>query len=121
MMLVSPLILMIYRPEYGAVQVVIYALGLRFALMGFGVGLGPIYQVLDRMKLAIATKIVPGVIMFAGGWVLIGEHGAVGAALTIVLAYLVGDLTNVVLVPWMIRRAESRRGERGAPSPAGEV
>jgi O-antigen/teichoic acid export membrane protein len=130
MMLVSPLILLIYRPEYGAVQPVIYALGVRFALMGFGVGLGPVYQVLDRMKLAIATKIIPGIIMFGGGWVLVSEYGAVGAAVTIVLAYLVGDLTNVVLVPWMIRRAvreETRRTESSAlarrtdsPLPAGE-
>jgi O-antigen/teichoic acid export membrane protein len=130
MMLASPFILMIYRPEYGAVQAVIYALGVRFALIGFGVGLGPIYQVLDAMKLAIATKIVPGIIMFGGGWMLVSEHGAVGAALTIVLAYLVGDLTNVALVPWMLRRAARGRDEvsgirgdaetRGVPSPAGE-
>lgn len=105
MLLASPYILLIYRPEYAAVQPVIYTLGLRFALLGFGVGLGPIYQVLNAMKLALATKLVPAVIMFGGGWVLIGEYGAVGAALTIVLAYLVGDITNAVLVPWMLRRA----------------
>jgi len=108
MLVLSPLILSIYRPEYAAVQPVIYALGLRFALMGFGVGLGPIYQVLDAMKLAIVTKLVPAAIMFFGGWVMVGSYGAVGAALTVVLAYLVGDITNALLVPWMLRRAGSR-------------
>lgn len=117
MIAVSPLILMIYKPEYGAVQPVIYALGLRFALIGFGVGLGPIYQVLDAMRLAIATKIVPGIIMFFGGWLLVSSYGAVGAALTIVIAYLVGDLTNVALVPWMLRRATR---SKESPLPLGE-
>lgn len=109
MMLASPLILMIYRPEYVAAQAVMYALGLRFALLGFGVGLGPVYQVLGRMKLALATKIVPGIIMVGAGIVLIDSQGAVGAALAIVSAYLVGDMTNALLVPWMVKQA--KRGD----------
>ncbi|MHB1162386.1 MAG: oligosaccharide flippase family protein [Chloroflexota bacterium] len=117
MLLASPLILTIYRPEYGAAQAVMYALGLRFVLLGFGVGLGPIYQVLNAMKLAIATKAIPGLIMFGGGWLMIGQYGAVGAALTIVGAYAVGDITNALLVPWMVRRAA--RAESVAVGSAG--
>ncbi len=105
MILASPYILLIYRHEYGAVQPVIYALGLRFALLGFGVGLGPVYQVLNAMKLAIVTKAVPAMIMVGGGYVMISQYGSVGAALTLVAAYMVGDITNAVLVPWMVRRA----------------
>ncbi len=105
MILASPHILMIYRHEYGAAQPVMYALGLRFALLGFGVGLGPIYQILNAMKLAIVTKAVPAAIMVGGGYLMISQYGAVGAALTLVAAYVVGDITNAVLVPWMVRRA----------------
>ena len=110
MLLASPFILMIYRPEYMAAQAVMYALGLRFVLLGFGVGLGPVYQVLGRMKLALATKVVPGIIMVGAGLLLIGSQGAVGAALTIVVAYLVGDLTNAFLVPWMVKQAKRGNG-----------
>ncbi len=104
MMLASPYILRLYRPEYAPVQFVIYALGLRFALLGFGVGLGPIYQVLNAMKLGIATKVLPALVMLGGGWVMIGGYGAVGAAWTLVAAYLVGDLVNALLVPWLLKR-----------------
>lgn len=109
MMVVSPFILMLYGKEFGATQMVVYALGIRYALIGFGVGLGPIYQVLDEMKLAIATKVVPALVMFGGGWVLVGSYGAVGAAMTLVIAYLVGDITNAFLVPYIVRRAARRR------------
>lgn len=109
MLIASPLILKIYRPEFGPSQAVIYMLGIRFALLGFGVGLGPIYQVLDEMKLAIVTKVVPAAIMFGAGSVLVSSYGAVGAAMTLVSAYIVGDLTNAVLVPFIVRRAEARR------------
>ncbi len=106
---ISPLILKIFRPEFGPSQAVIYVLGIRFALIGFGVGLGPIYQVLHEMKLAIVTKVVPAAIMFGAGSVLVGNFGAVGAAMTLVGAYVVGDMTNAVLVPFIVRRAERRR------------
>ena len=105
----SPLILKIYRPEFGPSQAVIYVLGIRFALLGFGVGLGPIYQVLHEMKLAIVTKVVPAAIMFGAGSVLVGSFGAVGAAMTLVSAYAVGDITNAVLVPFIVRRAARRK------------
>lgn len=108
MLLLSPYILLIYRPEYLAAQAVMYVLGLRFALLGFGVGLGSVYQVLDRMGLAIATKVVPAVVMFGGGWMLVGSYGAVGAALALVLAYLVGDAANAFLVPWIVKAAERK-------------
>jgi O-antigen/teichoic acid export membrane protein len=117
MILASPYILMIYRHEYGAAQPVMYALGLRFALLGFGVGLGPVYQVLNAMKLAIVTKAVPAVIMVGGGYLMISRYGAVGAALTLVVAYVVGDITNAVLVPWVVRRATAEG--LVAASPAG--
>lgn len=104
MMLTSPYILLLYSPEYAPVQSVMYALGLRFALLGFGVGLGPIYQVLDAMKIAILTKVVPALIMLGVGWMVIGQYGAVGAAISLVTAYLVGDLVNLLLVPWLMRR-----------------
>jgi O-antigen/teichoic acid export membrane protein len=110
MLLASPFILKIFRPEYAPVQFVIYALGLRFALLGFGVGLGPIYQVLNAMKLGIATKVLPALVMLGGGWVMIGQYGAVGAAATMVAAYLVGDLVNALLLPWLLRRG-SQTGE----------
>lgn len=109
MALASPYVLRLYSAEYAPVQFVIYALWLRFALLGFGVGLGPIYQVLNVMKLAIVTKIVPALIMLGVGWTVIGQHGAVGAAWTLVSAYLVGDLVNALLVPWLLRRAAGTR------------
>jgi O-antigen/teichoic acid export membrane protein len=108
MMVLAPYILMIYRPVYMPALPVMYALGVRFALLGFGVGLGAIYQVLGEMKLALATKIVPGLVMFAGGWVLVSSYGAVGAAATLVIAYLIGDVTNAFLVPYIVRRAARR-------------
>ncbi len=109
MMILAPFILMIYRPEFMASLPVIYVLGVRFALLGFGVGLGPIYQVLNEMELAIATKVVPAIVMFGGGWFLVGSFGAVGAAATLVCGYLVGDLTNAFLVPYIVRRGAHRK------------
>lgn len=116
MMVASPFILKIYRPEFGPSQAVIYVLGLRFALLGLGVGLGPIYQVLGEMKLAIVTKVVPAAIMFGAGSLLVGSFGAVGAAMAIVSAYAVGDITNAVLVPFIVRRAARRRKRQTRPS-----
>ncbi len=117
MLLASPYILKIFRPEYAPVQFVIYALGLRFALLGFGVGLGPIYQVLNAMRLSIATKILPALVMLGGGWVIIGRYGAVGAAWTMAAAYLVGDLVNALLVPWVIKRAASAEAAAARSEP----
>ena len=108
MLIAAPYVLLIYRPEYMGALAVMYALGPRFALLGFGVGLGPIYQVLNAMRLAIVTKVLPALIMFGGGWVMVGQYQAVGAALTLVVAYVVGDITNAVLVPWMLRNARAR-------------
>lgn len=107
MLVLAPFILMIYRPEFMGALPVVYVLGVRFALLGFGVGLGPIYQVLKEMELAIATKVIPAAVMFGGGWYLVGTFGAAGAAATLVIGYLVGDITNAVLVPYIVRKAAS--------------
>lgn len=104
LMIAAPYILQIYRPEYQPALGAMYGLGLRCATLGFAIGLGPLYQVLNAMKLAIASKVIPALVMVGGGWLLIGSLGAVGAALTVTITYLVGDVISACLVWWMLRR-----------------
>ena len=112
LMLAAPYILLIYRPEYQPALAVMYALGVRCALLGFGVGLGPLYQVMDAMKLAIASKAIPALVMVAGGWVLVESMGAVGAAWAVSATYLVGDAISAGLVWWLLRRERGGRTRR---------
>ena len=117
LMLAAPFILRIYRPEYQAALVVIYALGLRCALLGFGVGLGPLYQVLGIMELAIASKVIPAVVMVAGGWVLVGSMGAVGAGWAVTATYFIGDIISAALVVWVLRRGPKTKQRRAGAVP----
>lgn len=110
LMIAAPYILQIYRPEYQPALGAIYGLGLRCAMLGFAIGLGPLYQVLNAMKLAIASKVIPALVMVGGGWFLIESLGAVGAAWTVTITYLVGDVISACLVWWMLRRGSSDCG-----------
>gem|GEM_PF-6601253 len=78
------------------------------ATLGFAIGLGPLYQVLGAMKLAIASKVVPALVMVGMGSVLIPSMGAAGAAWTVSATYLVGDAISACLVWWMLRREKRR-------------
>ncbi|MGE5619863.1 MAG: lipopolysaccharide biosynthesis protein [Sphingomonadaceae bacterium] len=108
LVLVAPFVIQLYRPTYLPALDVMYALGVRCALLGFAIGLGPLYQALDIMPLAIVSKIVPAAVMLGAGTVLVGSMGAVGAAWTVTATYLVGDVISAGLVWWILRR-ESRR------------
>ena len=107
LMLVAPFILRIYRPEYQPALGVMYGLGIRCATLGFAVGLGPLYQVMDAMKLAIASKVIPALTMLGCGWLLISSMGAVGAAWTVSITYLAGDVISACLVFWLLRRKKT--------------
>ncbi|HEX2988605.1 MAG TPA: oligosaccharide flippase family protein [Chloroflexota bacterium] len=104
LMLAAPFIIQIYRPDYLPALGAMYALGVRCATLGFGVGLGPLYQVLGKMKLAILSKVPPALVMLVGGWFLIPSLGAVGGAWTVTLTYLVGDIISACLMWWILTR-----------------
>lgn len=108
LMIAAPFVLQIYRPEYQPALGVMYGLGIRCAMLGFAIGLGPLYQVMNAMKLAIASKVIPAVVMVGGGWFLIGSYGAVGAAWTVTITYLVGDIISACLVWWMLQREKGK-------------
>jgi O-antigen/teichoic acid export membrane protein len=112
LMLAAPLIIQIYKPTYLPALGAMYALGVRCAMLGFGVGLGPLYQVLGKMKPAILSKIPPALVMVGAGWLLIPPMGAVGGAWTVTLTYLVGDIISACLMWWILRgnRAALRTG-----------
>ncbi len=117
LLVVAPfMIRILYKPAYLPAVAVMYALGVRCAMLGFSVGLGPLYQVLDVMPLAIASKIVPAIVMVGGGWFLIGSMGAVGAGWTVTATYLVGDLISAGLMAWLLKRERSKAPPRGAIS-----
>jgi len=103
LMVAAPFIIRIYKPAYLPALGAMYGLGVRCALLGFGVGLGPLYQVLNVMPLAIASKIAPAVVMIGVGAMLIGPMGAVGAAWTVTITYLVGDLISAAIM-WRLLR-----------------
>lgn len=113
LMLAAPFIIQIYKPAYLPALAAMYALGVRCALLGFGVGLGPLYQVLGRMKLAIASKIVPALVMLGTGYLLIPPLGAVGAGWMVTLTYLSGDIISACLMWWILKqnRAAVRSAE----------
>ncbi len=108
LMLAAPFIIQIYKPAYLPALAAMYALGVRCATLGFSVGLGPLYQVLNVMPLAIASKIVPAVVMVGGGWILIGSMGAAGAGWTVAATYLVGDSISAGLMWWLLRRERAK-------------
>ncbi len=103
MMLAAPFVIRIFRPEYLPALGAMYGLGVRCATLGFGVGLGPLYQVLGKMKLAILSKIPPALVLLVGGWLLIPAFGAMGGAWTVSLTYLVGDIISACLMWWILR------------------
>lgn len=117
LMLAAPYVLQIYRPEYQPALGAMYGLGLRCATLGFAIGLGPLYQVLNAMKLAIASKVIPALVMVGVGSVLIESMGAAGAAWTVTITYLVGDVISACLAWWMLRRVRVSRAVQTESQP----
>jgi O-antigen/teichoic acid export membrane protein len=109
------LLLPVFRWAYTPDALPSLALVLVFAALtakqGFTVTLGAIYLILDRVAINVLVKIPLLLLAMPVGMLLVQQHGAVGAALYQLGAYVAGDLVYFTLLagPWLWRPRRRHR------------
>lgn len=92
------LIRIFYGSEYAPSIPLIYYLAIYIGLVGFGVGIGPIFRTLNKMKTIILINLIVLSLGSLFGYWLISQWGMVGACLMFVLLSLISIFISLIFI-----------------------
>lgn len=109
LLVAGPYFLRFFFPEYEPSISLIYPLALYPVVMSAGVGLGPMFRIMNRMRVAIGINIAMVLLMIPAAYFLIGEFAVRGLIATVLIFSLLPNLLSFIYFAKVNRGAGHER------------
>lgn len=96
MILIAPRIINLLFPDYSPSIPLIYSLAVYPLLVSLGVGLGPLFRTLNKMRAAIFIQLITFFLLLPLAYFLINNYALVGLVLTTLIFTLIPDLLSFI-------------------------
>lgn len=110
LLLLGPFLIdVFYGPDYGLSKRLIYPLALYPVFVSAGVGLGPLFRTLDKMRVAIVINAASVLLMLPAAYLLIGSMAIRGLIITVLIFSLFPTVVSFIYFTRMYLRLKHAR------------